>query len=82
MRKNNRGMVFGSVTLLGVAAVVLGGCRTDPTPELQTLSQRPADVNNRINIVENTNWRMFNQDLGRAFFYDRPSRLTPGPVPY
>ncbi|MBX3353337.1 MAG: hypothetical protein KF684_10445 [Phycisphaeraceae bacterium] len=82
MRKNNRGMVFGSVTLLGVAVVALGGCRADPTPELQTLSQRPADVNNRINIVEDTNWRMFNQDLGRAFFYDRPSRLTPGPVPY
>lgn len=82
MRKTNRVVILGSVTLLGVTAMTVGGCRMDPTPELKTLSQRPADVNNRINIVEDTNWRMFNQDLGRAFFYDRPSRLTPGPVPY
>lgn len=26
--------------------------------------------------------RMFWQDVGRAFYTDRPSRLTPEPVPY
>lgn len=82
MRQAFRGVILGSAALLSAGALItLGGC-SDITPELDTLSQRPADVNNRIAITNDTNLRQLNQDLGRAFFFDRPMRTTPGPVPY
>jgi len=82
MRTALRGVILGSVALAATAAALtLGGC-ADITPELDTLSQRPADINNRIAIVNDTNLRALNQDLGRAFFFDRPMRTTPGPIPY
>lgn len=74
------------------AATALGGCihgdtaqarriRRNPTPELETLHQREVDVANRLALTFNENHRMLKQDLGRAFYTDRPSRLTPEPVP-
>lgn len=84
-----------TVALLSAAALtaVLAGCANDPferatmirlspTPELKTLYQRPADVANAWAIMDDENWRMFNQDLGRAFYTDRPSRLTREPIPH
>lgn len=56
--------------------------RNNPTPELMTLYQRPVDVNNQTALTFNSNWRMFWQDLGRAAYWDRPSRLTREPVPH
>ena len=56
--------------------------RSNPTPELDTLYQRQVDVENSLAIWSDENWRMFNQDLGRAFYTDRPSRLTREPVPH
>lgn len=84
------------LTLAGSTAL-LGGCyspsaMSDPfsrdsfiraslTPELMTLHQRPVDVDNQFAIMANENWRMFWSDLARATYTDRPSRLTPEPVP-
>ncbi len=80
-----------------VAAAALAGCttatsqadhnqaeqiRADLTPELDTLYQRPDDVYNSLTIMADENGRMFWQDLGRAFYTDRPSRLTREPVPW
>jgi hypothetical protein len=78
---------------LGLAAIV-GGCtgsdtaaaryasvRDNPTPELDTLYQRPVEVDNKLALTEDENWRMFTQDLGRFWYTDRPSRLTREPVP-
>ncbi len=79
------------VMLVGAAALVAGGCgsdsqvsriRSNPTPELDTLSQRPDDIDNRIAITNDTNLRMFNYDLGRFFLLDRPSRLSNYSPPY
>lgn len=55
--------------------------RKDPTPEAVTLFQTPDEVENELAVMYNDNWRMFKQDLGRAFYVDRPSRLTREPVP-
>jgi hypothetical protein len=73
-------------------ALVLGGCsmtgderldavRNDATPNLDTLYQRPADVDNALTVMADENGRMFWQDLGRVLYVDRPSRLTREPVP-
>lgn len=74
------------------AAAFLGGCASyeneqwkaissNPTPELDTLYQRRVDMDNAMTVMADENLRMFNQDMGRAFYTDRPSRLTPEPVP-
>lgn len=58
-----------------------GAIKSDLTPELDTLYQRPDDVENALTLMDDENWRMFHQDLGRVFYTNRPSRLTPEPVP-
>ncbi len=56
--------------------------RLQPTPEVDTLYQRGVDVDNKLTVMDDENWRMFVQDLGRAFYTDRPSRLTREPIPH
>lgn len=56
--------------------------RADLTPELDTLYQRPDDMSNAFTIMLDENGRMWWQDLGRALYTNRPSRLTPEPVPW
>lgn len=81
-------------TALLAAALLAAGCttadtaagrdaqvRANLTPELKTLAQRPIDVDNRIALTIDENLRMANQDLGRIFLLDRPSRLARERVP-
>ena len=85
------GRASRTVSLALVAAAALAGCadpftrdggiRMSPSPEADTLYQRDVDVANAFTVMEDENWRMFNQDLGRAFYTDRPSRLTREPIP-
>lgn len=56
--------------------------RADLTPELDTLYQRPDDMSNAFTVMLDENGRMIWQDLGRALYTDRPSRLTREPVPW
>lgn len=73
-----------------VTLATLGGCETsryqqvkdDATPNLDTLHQRPEDVDNALVTTFDENGRMFWEDLGRAFYTNRPSRLTPEPIPF
>lgn len=80
------------ISACGASALMLGGClvdpfsrdsalRADPTPELLTLYERDVDAANSAAITFNENERMFWQDLGRAMYWDRPSRLTREPIP-
>jgi hypothetical protein len=82
------------VVSAAAAAALLAGCggsntaaardamvRANPTPELDTLYQRPVDIDNRITLVEDENWRMFTEDLGRFWLFERPSRLTRERIP-
>lgn len=86
--------VVGGLMLAGVVA--LGGCATsgrddngrhyavqaDVSPELDTLHQRPIDVDNSMFYTWDTNGRMFWADLMRATYNDRPSRLQNVPTRY
>mgnify|MGYP000092793521 CR=1 FL=1 len=79
--------LIGLVALASLSAV---GCETsryqqvkdDATPNLDTLYQRPEDIDNNIVTTFDENGRMLWQDLGRAFYWDRPSRLTREPIPF
>lgn len=79
-------------SLLVVLGASLVGCQTNPndpnynmvkrnlTPELQTLSESSTDVDRSLSVNFNQDLRMFSSDLGRAFYTDRPSYLSPMPV--
>jgi ABC-type oligopeptide transport system substrate-binding subunit len=82
---------FGLVCLASSASLTLVGCasnedystlaaaeiRDNATPELDTLYQRRVDMDNAIAVTNDENGRMFNQDMGRFWLLDRPSRLSP-----
>lgn len=81
-------------TLTAAAALaLLSGCssntaagrdskvRSNLTPELATLSQRPIEVDNRQTLTFDENLRMANEDLIHMWLLDRPSRLNRARVP-
>lgn len=84
------------VGLLAVAAVgTLVGCsssnyneelandvRSDLSPELDTMYERPTDIKNRQAIVVDENLRLLNEDLASLFLFDRPSILADHPMPH
>lgn len=76
------------VATLGCGLLGAAGCssqydevKSDPTPNLDTLYQRPEDVDNAMVVTFDENDRMFWQDMGRFWLTDRPSRLTREPIP-
>lgn len=77
-------------TILPVLALAtLGGCSSDPddvsfdalkrdlTPHILGLTERDVDVERNMAVIGNQNLRMMWGDLGRLFFFDAPSRLSP-----
>ncbi len=80
------------VPAAGLLSLALVGCnaqqqrltayRMNPSPEVDTLSKTHDNIDNRLTLMADTNFRMLNEDIGRALLVDRPSRLTPVPVPY
>ena len=86
MRTSAR-MTLAALCLSAVTTIV-GGCNdpeatdfdsiTDnPTPELMTLNERKVDVQRNLAVVYNNDFRMMWMDLGRAWYVDRPSFLSP-----
>jgi hypothetical protein len=85
--RNSFVAAVGVLTILGVAT--LGGCKANPddvsfntikgdlTPEMMTLVERPVDVDRNIAVNWNQNLRNAWMDLGRVFYWDSPSRLSP-----
>lgn len=71
----------GFISGCGTGDAQLDAVRADPTPELDTLYQRPVEVDNKLTVAADENLRMFWQDLGRAMYVNRPSRLTPETIP-
>lgn len=74
---------------LAVAALYGVGCssrsttiRRDLTPELTTLTQRPADINNMQWHTWNMDWRQMKADFYRGAHLDRPTRLAPTAIPH
>jgi hypothetical protein len=66
--------------------LLLAGCADNRvglhnvTPEMSTLSQTFMEVDVDLAMVDNQNNRMFEDDLGRVWYTNRPSRLSPLPV--
>lgn len=54
--------------------------RSNPSPEVDTLSMSHDEIDNRLTVTNDSNLRQFNRDVGYFFLLDRPSRLTPQPV--
>lgn len=52
----------------------------DPSPELQSTTQRPVDVDRSLAYMKDVNKRSFWDDLSRTFYTDHPSRLSPYPI--
>jgi hypothetical protein len=83
------------LTALTLSIVALVGCQADDaselsykaishdlTPELRGLEQRPIDIDAHLAYYMNANWRSLSDDLGRVWYTDHPSRLTPFPMTY
>jgi hypothetical protein len=80
---------FRAATISAVALIGLAGCGSNPndvsfdaitgdlTPHLLGLTERDVDADRNIAVMKNQNIRMMWGDLGRAFLWDRPSRLSP-----
>lgn len=60
----------------------LSQIRAQPAPELSSLDRTKPERKNNWATVRGTNVRNFNSALGRAFYTNRPVRLSPAPIPY
>lgn len=72
--------ILSAGTLLG--SVGCSKYRMFPTPGVPSLSASGVEDGNRALITTNTNLRAMKSDLGRLLLMDRPSRLSPQPMPY
>ena len=85
---------LAQLALAATLTALAAGCQSDPTavsfdsirgdltPELRGLRTRPLDVKRNLAVTNNMNVRMFWDDLGRVFYTDHPSRLSPYPIMY
>ena len=80
-----RKLILSMALLMLVTA--LSGCYAkrnslyrNPTPELDGIQERYVDVRRNWAITDNANKRMFINDLGRTWYTNHPSRLTPYPT--
>ncbi len=75
-------LLFAATSLMGCAgdATSYKSIAGDPTPDLAGLVERPVDIDRHIAYMRNTNWRSASDDLGRVFYTDHPSRLSPFPI--
>jgi len=72
-----------SIAAIAALATIMTGCAvTDPSPSVTTLGRSDAEMAKTYTISSDTNWRALINDLERAFYTDRPSRLTPNPIPH
>jgi hypothetical protein len=72
------------ITLAGCGSTStrLGSIRANPAPELHRLALTRAEAKNSLAITRATNIRNARSTLTRALYLDRPTRLTPSPIPY
>ena len=75
---------------LGASALAMTACsntslqsfRSNPTTQLDARGETYDDVQNQIANTADTNFHGLNNDMGRLWMSDRPSRLVKGPKPY
>ncbi|MFO0874210.1 MAG: hypothetical protein U0575_09600 [Phycisphaerales bacterium] len=76
--------------LAALGFACLAGCHSDPysfdaiksdlTPEMTATAETDEDVQRNIAVVWNQNLRGAMNDLGRTFYWDQPSSLSPFPI--
>ncbi len=59
-----------------------GAIRAHPSPAMMSLAKRPSDNLNSMAVMKDTNLRMVWEDGARALYIDRPTKLTPKPMPW
>ncbi len=78
------GLLIGTICLIGCSSnperVSYGAITHNLTPELRGMQERPIDISRNMRVAQNQNWRMLSDDLGRVFYTDHPSRLSPYPI--
>ena len=79
------GLALAGVMLTGCGSTryssQVGSIRSNLSPELATLAERPDDVANTLAIHDSTKTKQLLRDLGSVWYTDRPSRLYRGPAP-
>lgn len=86
-KRTHKSLILLAFTTL-VGGVFMTGCstaaqyRADLTPRLDARGETRSETANTVAYTTDTNFRNLNNDLGRMWFSDRPSRLTNGPKPY
>lgn len=57
--------------------VSFNAIKSNCTPELMGMTERPVDIDRNMAVVGNQNIRMMWGDLGRLWLFDQPSMLSP-----
>lgn len=74
-------LAAGLFATVGCSSSGISALRSDPTPELLTSVESPTESANSYAITKNLNLRMMLDDAARVIYIDRPSRLSPAPIP-
>ena len=74
-------LAAGLLATVGCSSSGISALRSDPTPELLTSVESPTASANSYAITKNLNRRMMRDDAARVIDSDRPSRLSPAPIP-
>ncbi|MHC4948695.1 MAG: hypothetical protein ACYTG1_10590 [Planctomycetota bacterium] len=89
-------MRISSPIALVVMALIVMGCQSKPhpervsvkyinnnlTPNLVGSAETYEDQARAVSVTNNMNARLFWDDMGRTFYTDHPSRLSPLPIQY
>lgn len=69
-----------SVALLAGCSSVRDQTLAEPSPGMMGPNSTNAEINNGMAYTTDTNLRLFWDDMGRMWLFDRPSHLTPYPI--
>lgn len=67
---------------VGCSGGPVDGYRLDPTPSAMTMSENGNEVANLTTTTFDTNFREMNEDVARLLLIDKPTLLSPKPVPH
>ncbi len=89
LRRRQLGSIVAGASILGLASL-LGGChssaasefRANPTPNVRGAAYTQDQVDNMMALTIDTNLRQLNEDLGRLFLFDRPTRFRRHTLPH
>ncbi len=93
-QENKKKTTIAHLSAAAMLTALAAGCQTDPndvsfyairhslTPELRGAVDTHDDADRHLAVTNNMNSRLLMDDLGRMFYTDHPSRLSPLPIAY